>query len=70
MSANTRLDCLSDLAANKANLRVRCPCGAEHVFDTPGTYFPALRGVSQRHGDRDTPYARVQNLGRVRVVVK
>ena len=43
---------------------------AEHVFDSPGTYFPALRAVSQRQGDRATPYARVQNLGRVRVVVK
>jgi hypothetical protein len=42
----------------------------EHVFDTPGTYFPALRGTSQRQGDRATPYARISNLGRARVVVK
>ena len=42
----------------------------DHVFKKPGTYFPALRGVSQRQGDRVTPYARVQNLGRVRIVVK
>ena len=42
----------------------------DHVFKKPGTYFPALRGVSQRQGDRETPYARVQNLGRVRIVVK
>jgi hypothetical protein len=42
---------------------------AEHVFEAPGTYFPALRAVSQRQGDRATPYARVQNLDRVRVVV-
>ena len=41
-----------------------------HRFDRPGTYFPALRGISQRQNDRDTPYARVQNLGRVRVVVR
>lgn len=41
-----------------------------HRFDTPGTYFPALRGISQRQGDAATPYARIQNLGRVRVVVK
>lgn len=40
-----------------------------HRFDKQGTYFPALRGVSQREGDRRTPYARIQNLGRVRVVV-
>jgi hypothetical protein len=40
-----------------------------HRFDTPGTYFPALRGISQRQGDTATPFARIQNLGRVRVVV-
>jgi len=56
----------SKIAAGATTVTVE----AEHVFDTPGTYFPALRGVSQRQGDRDTPYARVQNLGRVRVVVK
>jgi hypothetical protein len=43
---------------------------ASHTFTTPGTYFPALRVASQREGDRNTPYARVQNLGRVRVVVR
>jgi len=42
----------------------------EHVFTKAGTYFPALRGTSQRQGDRETPYARVQNLSRVRVVVQ
>lgn len=41
-----------------------------HRFDRPGTYFPALLGISQRQGDPNTPYARIQNLGRVRVVVK
>lgn len=41
-----------------------------HRFDQPGTYFPALRGISQRDGDAATPYAQIQNLGRVRVVVK
>ncbi|MCJ2185877.1 PKD domain-containing protein [Novosphingobium beihaiensis] len=41
-----------------------------HTFDKPGTYFPALRGTSQRQDDFDTPYARIGNLGRVRVVVK
>jgi len=43
---------------------------ADHTFEKPGTYFPALRGVSQRDEARKTPYARVQNLGRVRVVVQ
>jgi hypothetical protein len=41
-----------------------------HRFDKPGTYFPALRGVSQREGDKRSPYARIPNLGRVRVVVR
>ncbi|MEZ5743602.1 MAG: hypothetical protein R3D89_07720 [Sphingomonadaceae bacterium] len=41
-----------------------------HAFDKPGTYFPVLRGISQREGNRDAPYARIQNLDRVRVVVE
>jgi len=41
-----------------------------HRFDKAGTYFPALRGTSQRQDDVATPYARIQNLGRVRVVVR
>lgn len=40
-----------------------------HSFARPGIYFPALRGISQREGDSATPYARIQNLGRVRVIV-
>jgi PKD domain len=40
-----------------------------HTFSQPGTYFPVLRATSQRDGDAKTPYARIQNLGRVRVVV-
>jgi hypothetical protein len=40
-----------------------------HVFTAPGTYFPSLRITAHRNSDPDTPYARVQNLGRVRVVV-
>jgi hypothetical protein len=40
-----------------------------HAFDKPGTYFPALRVHSQRQGNAETPFARVANLGRVRVVV-
>jgi hypothetical protein len=43
---------------------------ASHAFAAPGTYFVALRGTSQRHGDAATPYARIQNLGRVRIVVR
>jgi hypothetical protein len=41
-----------------------------YSYSQPGTYFPVLRATSQREGDSKTPYARVQNLARVRVVVK
>ncbi|MET0586919.1 MAG: hypothetical protein ABWZ75_00220 [Novosphingobium sp.] len=41
-----------------------------HSFARPGTYFPALRVYSQRDGDKETPFARIRNLGRVRVVVE
>jgi len=43
---------------------------ATYSFSKPGTYFPVLRVASQREGDAKTPYARVQNIGRARVVVK
>jgi hypothetical protein len=42
---------------------------ASHAYAKPGTYFPVLRAASQREGDTATPYARVQNIARVRVVV-
>jgi hypothetical protein len=41
-----------------------------HAFDTPGTYFPAVRVTAQRQGDTSTPHGRILNLGRVRVVVR
>jgi hypothetical protein len=41
-----------------------------HRFDTPGIYFPSLRGASNRAAGRTTPYTRIENLGRVRVVVQ
>jgi len=41
-----------------------------YTFTRPGTYFPVLRATSQREGDPDTPYTRIRNLGRVRVVVE
>jgi len=40
-----------------------------HTFEQPGTYFPAVRVTNQREGDVNTPYGRILNLGRVRVVV-
>ena len=41
-----------------------------YTFTKPGTYFPTLRVAAQREGDAKTPYTRIQNLDRVRVVVK
>lgn len=41
-----------------------------YKFTTKGTYFPTVRIASQRQGDSKTPFARIQNLDRVRVVVK
>ncbi len=43
---------------------------AAHSYKAPGTRFPVLRVAAQREGDPDTPYARVLNLGQVRVVVR
>lgn len=42
---------------------------ASHAFSRPGVYFPVLRASSHRLGDAKSPYAKVQNLARVRVVV-
>lgn len=53
----------SDRSGSRATLK------STHSFTKPGTYFPTLRVASQRQGDFQTPYARIQNLGRVRVVV-
>lgn len=42
---------------------------AAHHFTKAGTYFVGLRGTSQREGYIDTPYGKLVNLARVRVVV-
>ena len=39
-------------------------------FDQPGTYFVTLKVMSQRQGDVASPYARVANLARVRIVIQ
>lgn len=41
-----------------------------HSYSEPGTYFAVVRVTSQREGDPETPHARIQNLARVRVVVR
>lgn len=48
----------------------RLTLAGKYQFLQPGTYFPVLRATSQRQGDAATSYARIQNLGRVRVVVR
>jgi hypothetical protein len=48
---------------------IRLELRATHTYAEAGTYFPALRVASHRRGDTGTPHARVENLGRVRVVV-
>jgi hypothetical protein len=48
----------------------RATVTATHSYDRPGTYFPVLLATAQREGDARTPYARVQNIGRARVVVR
>ena len=42
----------------------------KHRFSQPGTYFITLRAASQRGNATNTPFARVQNLDRVRIVVQ
>ena len=42
---------------------------AAHTYAEPGTYFPVLRVTSHRQADPSSIHARVQNIGRVRVVV-
>lgn len=41
-----------------------------HSFTEPGTHFATVRVTSQREGDTTSSYARIQNLARVRVVVR
>jgi hypothetical protein len=55
----------SDLAKFKPTLELT----RNFTYTTPGTYFAALRVTSQRDGDPTSPFTKVQNLGRVRVVV-
>jgi len=42
---------------------------ATHRYANPGTYFAVLKVAGQRQGDAATPYGRVLNLARARVVV-
>ncbi len=54
---------LKDTTSNHVKVK------ATYTFSESGTYFPAIRVTSQRQGDPQTRHARIQNIGRVRVVV-
>jgi hypothetical protein len=41
-----------------------------HSYAKPGTYFAVLRGTSQREGDTETAFQRIQTLARARIVVE
>lgn len=53
-----------ELGAEPTSLVVR------HTYDVPGTYFVTLQGASQRDGDAETPFKRIRNLARARVIVE
>jgi hypothetical protein len=40
-----------------------------HVYEAPGTHFAVVRVTADRDGDRNSPYRRIQNVARVRVIV-
>jgi hypothetical protein len=56
-------------AALPATPSARLNLSINHRFAEPGTYFITLRVESERHGHKASPYARIPNLARVRVVV-
>jgi hypothetical protein len=47
----------------------RVTLSASHAYPRPGTYFAVLRVGAHREGDAATPYGRVLNLARARIVV-
>ena len=60
--------------AEKARLPSKASATAKlstkHVFAEPGTYFVTIKVESERSGNATSPYARIPNLARVRVVVE
>jgi hypothetical protein len=48
----------------------RVTLSASHAYARPGTYFAVVRVGAQREGDAQTPYGRVLNLARARIVVR
>lgn len=61
----------SDLTkATYSNDGSRVEFSVEVVYDKPGTYFPAVRVVSERNPDGGSKYTRIENIDRVRIVVE
>jgi hypothetical protein len=55
---------------NKVALNKNGVFQLRHSYTKPGIYFPTVRIASERNGDANTPFARIQNLDRVRVIIK
>lgn len=55
---------------NKVALNKNGVFKLSHSNTKPGIYFPTVRIASERNGDANTPFARIQNLDRVRVIIK
>jgi hypothetical protein len=53
---------------NANNAKDEATVTTTYTFKKAGTYFPALQGIAQRDGG-ESPFGRVTNLGRVRIVV-
>jgi hypothetical protein len=73
VSAEWDFDGSGEFAVSSSVLDGSCSflrVAASHTFTEPGTYFPALRVRTQRHSNTRKPHARIENLGRVRVVVE
>lgn len=61
---------LKEIIADKRGEKNHLEIKRTYAFAKPGTYFVALRVASQRQSEMKTPFARAQNLERVRVVVE
>jgi len=58
------------VAADIGQPQEQLSVSATHAYARPGTYFAVLRGTVHRDGDTDAAHCRIQNLARVRVVVR
>lgn len=55
---------------NRSAIATLATAKNKHRFLKKGIYFPTVRVTSQRKGIRNIPFCRIQNLDRVRVVIK